>query len=128
MIAGLGTEFHLAQALMCAPGSLPDGAGKQLGIHKMGAGAGDKITAVTDKLQTPQIDLPVALHCVLNGITGFGEGRRIQDHHILGFPISFQLRKQVKHICTGKPHSVLQVVQNRIFRGLLDGKLGGIYA
>ena len=64
-----------------------DGLGKQLRSHEMGAGAGGQIAAVLHQLHAAQVDLTVALDGVFHGVSGLGEGRRIQDHHIKLFAL-----------------------------------------
>ncbi len=61
MIWSLGPIFYLAQTFMHISGRLPDGLGKKLVIHKMGAGTGSKETAVFHQLHGTEIDLTIAL-------------------------------------------------------------------
>ena len=95
---------------MGAVGRFPDGFGKKLRIHEMGAGAGDEKAAVLHQLQAAQIDFPVALYRVFDRIAGFGEGGRVQDDHAVAFPFGFQPGKQVEHVCAGKMHPVFKAV------------------
>ncbi len=51
-------------------------------IHEVGAGAGGQITAVFHQLHPPQVDLPVSLDRFLNGASGLGKCRRVQNDHV----------------------------------------------
>ena len=76
----------------------------------MGAGTGGKKTAVFYQLHAPDIDFPVALHCIFNGITGLGKGGRVQNNHIKFLALFFQSRQEIKHIRTDEADLVLQSV------------------
>ena len=88
----------------------------------MRAGAGGQVSSVFYETNAAQIDFTVALHSIFNGIAGFGEGGRIQDHYIVLFAFFFQLRQQVKDIGTAEADAILQVIQTRIFLSLGDSE------
>ncbi len=114
---------QINKSFMCAGGSLADRLCEQLRFHEMRAGAGDKITAVANQLQTPHIDFPVALYGILYRIPGFGKCGRVEDYDIVAFPLRLQLGKQFKDIRALEADSVFQTVQPRVFRCLIYGKL-----
>ena len=128
MVAALGAEIDLAETFVGAVGRFPDGFGEKLRIHEMGAGAGDEKAAVLHQLQAAQIDLPVALHRVLDGIAGFGEGGRVQNDHAVALPFGFQAGKQVEDIRAGEVHPVLQAVQAGVLLRHVDAGLGSVHA
>ena len=128
MVAGLGAEFYLAKPPVRAVGSLPERLGEQFLVHEMRAGAGCQITAVAHQLHAPQIDLPVAFDRIFDGIAGLCESGRIQDHHIVGLALSFQFRKQFKHVRAPEGHAVFHLIQAGVFTGLFAAQFGGVYA
>ena len=72
----------------------------------MRAGTGCQIPAVFHQLHAPEVDFPVAFHRIFNGISGFCEGGRVQDHNVEFLTFLFQLRKQFKYIRTYKLYPV----------------------
>ena len=110
MIRRLGLKFHLAQTAVDAGGCLSDGLGKELIVHEMGAGAGGQIAAVLYQLHAPEIDLPVSLYGLFDGISGFGKSGGIQDDHIVLFALLFQAGQQVKDVLTDEIHPVGKAV------------------
>ena len=127
MITALRAEFHLTKPLMGTGSGLPDRFGKKLRIHKMRTGTGNQKTAVFHKLHAPQVDFTIPLNRILNGISGLGKGRRIQDNHIKFFSLSLQPGKKLKDIGTLKMNPILQPVQPRIFLSLQNPRLGRIH-
>ena len=96
--------------------------------HKVGTGTGGKKTAVAHQLHAPQVDLPISFYCIFDGIPGFGEGRRIQDHHVKLPPLGLQLREKFENIGAAEFYPVRKAVKRSVFPGLIDGQLGGIHA
>lgn len=91
---------------MGASGRFPDGLCKELKIHKMGAGAGGEKASVLHQLHAPDVDLPVALHRIFDGVPGLCEGRWVQDNYIVLLPVLHQGREQVKHVRLPELHPV----------------------
>ena len=119
MVSRLCPVLHLAQPLMCALRRLADHLRKVFIIHKIGTGAGGQITAVLHQLHPSDIDLPVAFHGVFDGCPGFGKGRRIQNHQIIGLACFCQPGQLVEHICRPEMYGVLQPVEHGVGSRLL---------
>ncbi len=113
---------------MGASGGLLYGFFEQIRIHKMRAGTGGEETAVFDKPHAPQVDLPVASDCVFHRTAGFGESGRVQDDHIVGFSLLFQLRQQFKYVCALERDPVFHAVKSGIFLCLQAACPGGVDA
>lgn len=127
MIRSLCPEFHLAQSLVHVTGRLPDRFCKQLISHEMGAGTSSKEAAVLYQLHGTEIDLTIALYCILYRITGLGESWGIQDHHIILLSLLFKLRQQFKYIPADELRSVLYTIQRCILRSLFHCQFRCIY-
>ena len=63
-----GPVLHLSEPFVDISCGLADGFGEQLRSHKVGAGAGGQIAAVLYQLHAPEIDLPVSLYGLFDGI------------------------------------------------------------
>ena len=92
----------------------------------MGTGTCAEITAVFYELHTAEVDLTVAFDCIFDGVSGFCEGRRIEDDYVELFTFFLQFRKQVKYIGCDEFHAVGKSVQLCIFCCLCNTKLGSI--
>ena len=119
VVCCLGTKFYLPQSLVGTSGCLGNRLLEQLRVHKVGAGTGCQKTAILDQLHSSEIDFPVTLHRIFNGIAGFGKGGRIQNNHIELFSLFLQFGKQIKYICTNKGNPVLQMIQPKADRQFL---------
>lgn len=65
MIGGLGSVFDLAQPFVDIGSCFTDGFCEKLRIHKMGAGAGGKVSSVFYQLHASDIDFTIAFYCIL---------------------------------------------------------------
>ena len=127
MIRGLGAEFHLAEPLSGISGRFLDGPGKEVRIHEVGAGAGNEEASVLYKLHAPEIDLPVAPGRRLDGVSGFGKGRGIQNDHVIELFFGCQGRQELKHIRHLIVYDMSETVESGIFPGLFDGQIGSVH-
>lgn len=98
MVGRLRPEFHLAEPAVRISGCFADRLFKELGVHEVGAGAGDEIAAVLHQLHSAEVDLAVAPRCRFDGIAGFGEGRRIQDDHIVLLTLFDEFGQQGEYV------------------------------
>ena len=70
-----------------------DRLGEQIRLHEVGTGTGDQKTAVTDEFHAAEIDLTVAFYGIFGCLSGFGEGRGIENDNVVIFPFFFQRRQ-----------------------------------
>ena len=98
MVGSLRPEFHLAEPAVRVSCRFADRLFKEFGIHKVGAGAGDEISAVLHEFHAAEVDLTVAPRRRFDGIAGFGEGRRIQNDHIVLLTLFDEFGQQGEYV------------------------------
>ena len=115
MVACLCAKFYLPKAFACSSGGFCKGLLEKFRVHEVGAGAGGQKASVSYKPHPPQIDFPIAFDGLSDRIFGFGESGRVQDDHIVGVSLLFQLRQQLKYVCALERDPVFHAVKPGIF-------------
>ena len=120
MVSGLCAVLHLTETFVNVACSFADSFDEQIRCHEVGAGTCAEVTAVLNQFHAAQVDLTVTFDCVLNGVSGFCECRRIKDNHIELFTFLFQLRKKIEDISCDAFYAVGKAIQRCVLRRLCN--------
>ena len=104
MIRSLLLHFDLPQLAVRILCRCTQHLDEQLLGGKVGAAGSCQIAAAGQQLHGTVVDLLVAAHGVFYGAARLGKGRRVQNDKIVGVPLFFQPRQQLKGVLAQKVH------------------------
>ena len=98
-------------------GSIVEHLTEEVVAHEVGARAGGQIAAAGQELHGFQVDFLIASDGVVDGMTGLGKGRRVEDDEIIVMALVVgQVGQEVEDVGLLGRDDVFQAVAADIFR------------
>ena len=125
MVRRLLPRLDLAQLHPRVRGGGAQHALEILRAHEVAAGGRREIAPARKQLHRAVVDLAVAALGSFHGLSGFGEGRRVENDEVIGLAaLRLQRREQVEDVRAEKVHALLQAVARGVFPRHPDRALG----